>query len=720
MLKVGQLSFLTDPEKKKQFGNPRLLIDRVEKMKEKKLDSSIYTTMSNVTKIDLLDSEQNENKEEIDEILGSKYVISSHNKVLHYWDTILSILIAYSCVSLAYYCSFDHMAYGNQYWFDLFQEFFFQTDLILNFFTEYIDRDTSYSVKDLNKIAKNYVTGFFFWDLIACLPIVYIVQWTTDKNTAQDFLYFKLVRFVRLPKFMTLFSENHFDALIEKAFIVGEELGVRESSREQKVKIRFILRYIYNILTLIFVAITLTYILACLWHYFVRDEMGLNNDWNNFRGTFGLNAMNDFQKLVLSAYFVLTTQTTVGYGEITPVSNFEQALGIILMILGIGFFSYVIGNFNNVLTNYDNKMGIVNKKSELQDWINSLAKFNNMQVPKHLRDKIDKHFNFFWENDRLCGLNPEDEYLQNMPNQLRMQLVNYLFEDVFKMFRSFFHKSQFVRQANGSLPSESEEFYYEVVFMLLPIKIEAGTVILKKDDMAKNIYLVFDGEIIIEMDTNQAESEVKNESKKGMFKKVNNKEDSKKIAFVYKKSSYFGEYSIFSQNPEGYIYTAKTDLCVYELSAYKFINLINKYPDIKKVMRKEAFEKKEQLHKRFKIKYRDEYFPGENFKDKDVKEKVDKAWTELKAVSPNQTEQEKQKKYDIIINQRKSEINEQRFSRKKIEYYDAKIRNTLNHVNTLDNEFKQNFSNLFTDIELISEKMAGVKNSLVKNNQAQV
>ena len=85
----------------------------MEKMKEKKLDSSIYTTMSNVTKIDLLDSEQNENKEEIDEILGSKYVISSHNKVLHYWDTILSILIAYSCVSLAYYCSFDHMAYGN-------------------------------------------------------------------------------------------------------------------------------------------------------------------------------------------------------------------------------------------------------------------------------------------------------------------------------------------------------------------------------------------------------------------------------------------------------------------------------------------------------------------------------------------------------------------------------------------------------------------------------
>jgi len=112
--------------------------------------------------------------------------------------------------------------------------------------------------------------------------------------------------------------------------------------------------------------------------------------------------------------------TTVGYGDIMPISNFEQGLGIILMILGIGFFSYVIGNFNNVLTNYDNKMGIVNKRSELQDWTSSLTKFNNKALPKTLSEKIDKHFNFFWENDRLCGLSVDDDYLQSMPNQLRM------------------------------------------------------------------------------------------------------------------------------------------------------------------------------------------------------------------------------------------------------------------------------------------------------------
>ena len=110
-------------------------------------------------------------------------------------------------------------------------------------------------------------------------------------------------------------------------------------SREQKVKIRFIARYIYQIISLIFIAIMLTYILACIWWYLVRDEIGLNNDWINFTGTYGLNAMNDLDRLILNSYFVLTTLTTVGYGDISPVSNFEQALGIILMILGIGFFS---------------------------------------------------------------------------------------------------------------------------------------------------------------------------------------------------------------------------------------------------------------------------------------------------------------------------------------------------------------------------------------------
>jgi hypothetical protein len=100
-------------------------------------------------------------------------------------------------------------------------------------------------------------------------------------------------------------------------------------------------------------------------------------------------------------------------------------MGILLMIVGIAFFSYVMGNFNDVLTNYDNKMGNVNKRGDLQAWMNSLSKFNKKKVPRELIHKIDNHFHFFWTNDRLCGLSPDDDYLMTMPFQLRMQVPTF-------------------------------------------------------------------------------------------------------------------------------------------------------------------------------------------------------------------------------------------------------------------------------------------------------
>lgn len=81
--------------------------------------------------------------------------------------------------------------------------------------------------------------------------------------------------------------------------------------------------------------------------------------------------------MIICCYFALTTLSTVGYGDLTPITNFEKICGIIIMILGIAFFSYIMGNFNDVLINYDKKMGIVDKGSDLQVWMTSLSKFTS-------------------------------------------------------------------------------------------------------------------------------------------------------------------------------------------------------------------------------------------------------------------------------------------------------------------------------------------------------
>ena len=119
MLKVGQLTFLTDDEKKKLFGNPKFLIEEIEKTKEKNLASNIYSNMANFSKIDLLDDHNTENLSMKAED-NSKYILDLNGTYLHYWLIFISLVTAYSCITNLYYIAFDN--YANMtflWWFDL-------------------------------------------------------------------------------------------------------------------------------------------------------------------------------------------------------------------------------------------------------------------------------------------------------------------------------------------------------------------------------------------------------------------------------------------------------------------------------------------------------------------------------------------------------------------------------------------------------------------------
>lgn len=63
-------------------------------------------------------------------------------------------------------------------------------------------------------------------------------------------------------------------------------------------------------------------------------------------------------QLLISCYYVLTTLSTVGYGDYYPVNNNERFFAVVLMLGGVAFFSYIMGNFIEIITNYEKKMGV--------------------------------------------------------------------------------------------------------------------------------------------------------------------------------------------------------------------------------------------------------------------------------------------------------------------------------------------------------------------------
>lgn len=82
-------------------------------------------------------------------------------------------------------------------------------------------------------------------------------------------------------------------------------------------------------------------------------------------------------------------------------------------------------------------MGVVDKGTELHNWMTLLTRFtSNKPLPKSLINQIDNHFSYYWANDRLASISPDDEYMNALPRSIKRTIMtNYLFEDIFYRFR---------------------------------------------------------------------------------------------------------------------------------------------------------------------------------------------------------------------------------------------------------------------------------------------
>ena len=57
--------------------------------------------------------------------------------------------------------------------------------------------------------------------------------------------------------------------------------------------------------------------------------------------------------MITSCYFSITTLSTVGYGDLFPISDVEKIVGIIIMLGGVAFFSYIMGSFIEIISTFN-------------------------------------------------------------------------------------------------------------------------------------------------------------------------------------------------------------------------------------------------------------------------------------------------------------------------------------------------------------------------------
>ena len=176
--------------------------------------------------------------------------------------------------------------------------------------------------------------GFYFniaeWIITILFTIEYLLRiWTIKKPTAYIFSFYGIIDFLStIPKYIAIFfaGANILIALralrllrvfriLKLSPFVGESQGLMKALKSSRAKISVFLLAV----------LILTVILGTIM-YLVEFNQG-----------------SGFDNIPKSMYWAIVTLTTVGYGDIAPVTPLGQFIASIIMILGYGILAVPTG-----------------------------------------------------------------------------------------------------------------------------------------------------------------------------------------------------------------------------------------------------------------------------------------------------------------------------------------------------------------------------------------
>ena len=489
--------------------------------------------------------------------LYQKLLISHDSKYKSIFDIIVLIMVNISSIIILYDFCFvetdnenNTLFVNNPVYYVI--EVFFIIFIILQFFQTYQDPSTLLIITDFKKIALRYIKRWFFIDLISIIPFELFMS-----SSDTTLKYFKMVRFLRLPKFIQTIDVKRFDNLATSFLTKGES-----ENASKRLMVIFNVRYFFKIVRLMIMASILAYVLGCVWYLIClsvfnhRFSIGYPES-ETFFTKYKIYQKTPLKKLMLSCYYVLTGLTTVGYGDYNATNEYEKIFGITVMFLGVAIFSYVMSEFSDQINIYNKTFGDRDQGSALHNHISLLNEFcPNQPFSKELVSKIDKHFKFFWKNNRMFSIDKNDKYLANLPKDLKISLVEYFWYDIFAKYNNFLLYRKY--------KNVYYKYYYEISFLLMPRLFYKDEIIYNADEEVEELYLIMEG--VVSMGYNK-------------YKNI-----------IHHKTNFFsGEhlgvyYCLYNVNAE-FECIAVEECKLYGINKIEFLKLLKDYPEIEDQIR---------------------------------------------------------------------------------------------------------------------------------------
>jgi hypothetical protein len=439
------------------------------------------------------------------------------------WDLLIFIAITYFAIEVPLRIVLHYKIDAQVALYERIIQILFMIDVVLNFRTSYFAERTLISDKSL--VARKYLTSWFPVDFLSAFPFDLFGGFFYQYFGLTDTL--RILRLLRAIKVFELFRSLRLLAM-----------GGNEEYQYKALEV--INPATFRLTFFIYWTGLFAHWVACGW-------IRLNPNF--------LADQDRTTRYIRSLYWSVTTLTTIGYGDIVPVTNTQTVYTMCVMIVGVGIYGYVIGNISSILSNVD----IAHIKfQEKLDTINSFLKYK--KIPNSLSNRIRAYYINLWEYRH--GIDEKDIW-QELPTAIKIDVSLFLHERLISVV-------PFFREA-------TEELKREVVQELKPLAFMKGDLIFRQGDVPHNMYFIAKGRV-----------------------DIINEETGKKLTTLHE-GSFFGEMALVDDSLRSASARASSFCDLYTLGKDTFEEVLEHHPSfarsVKSMAKKRKLESRETLKK---------------------------------------------------------------------------------------------------------------------------
>lgn len=266
---------------------------------------------------------------------NKRCIIMQSNRYKIIWDLSVLFLLLVVSIVVPIRLAFSEGETLGWFIFYVVTDTIFFIDIILTFFTSVSDEQRVYEITERSQIAKRYLRGWFWIDVLSILPLDYIFISSNSQATilarfAKIGKLYKLIRMIRLAKVLKL--------LKSKNTVVSQFTQKMRINSGMERLLFFLVFFIFFF-----------HIFTCMFIFFGK----LDSDTNSWMWDPYYAYMDEVELYIMSIYFIVTTTSTVGYGDLSASTTIERVFCIVTMLAGVTSFTFISGALSSILSNYD-------------------------------------------------------------------------------------------------------------------------------------------------------------------------------------------------------------------------------------------------------------------------------------------------------------------------------------------------------------------------------